>query len=328
MSGSRVLVVGATGLVGREILSLLVERRFPVGELYLFASERSEGDELEVGDEVVRVRRLPPELPPADVVFLCASPEISRDLAEDAADAGALVIDLTGAWQDDPGVPRAWAGRALSAATGGLLVATPGSLALLLAALVRPVMAFGLRRVVATALVSASSSGNESVGALARASAGLLGGTAFEEEEGTVGDARRAFNVVPVADAAATGGRVIREVREILDVGTEVPFHLHVVRIPTFHGQGVTLSVELGATVDVAALEETLRQAPSIVFGGDVGTRDAVGSDAVHLSVPRVDPADPCWFHAWAASDNLRQGSALNAVAIAESRLPGRPGRG
>ena len=106
----RVAVVGATGLVGHEILELLTEREFPISELHLFASERSAGEEVEFSGRSCRVKRLTPDLPEIDLAFLCAPAEISRSVAEDLAEAGTTVIDLSPAHRLREGVPLVMAG--------------------------------------------------------------------------------------------------------------------------------------------------------------------------------------------------------------------------
>ena len=334
MAGARVAVIGATGLVGREIVGMLAERRFPIGELHLYASERSAGEEVELGDQTVRVERLGRELPPLDVVFLCTPAEVARDVGEDLAAEGALVIDLSTASRSDPAAPLLVAGASpeeLSlGADRGIVVAVPDPLALLVAAVLRPLATLvRLRRVAVTALESASVFGAKAVEGLARASAALLSGVDVDEQIAV--HSALAFSCAPEKPAEGAIDPVSRDLRRLL--GSDVAVQVVRIRVPAFHGNAVSLSVAADSPLSLEAVREQLREAPSILLDDPEGevtaSRDAVGTDAVHVGAVHLHPEDPSWVSIWAASDNLRQGGALNAVALAEALLRARqPGGG
>ncbi|MGH7819776.1 MAG: Asd/ArgC dimerization domain-containing protein [Candidatus Binatia bacterium] len=328
--GLRVAVVGATGLVGREIVSLLAERRTPVADLRLYASDRSAGEEVDFGEETLRAERLPRELPDVDLAFLCADAEVSRSLGGDLAERGAVVVDLTPAHRSDPATPLLVAGPEASRldGRGGLLVALPDAAVLLLAAPLQAIRSVtALRRVIATVLVSASAFGRRSVEQLGRTSAALLGGG--EPEDGEPRPAV-AFSAVPGvgAESASRAREVERDLRRVLRIDS--PIAVSLVRAPAFHGHAASVSVEISPPVAAEELHVALRQAPSVVLdkGGDAatGTREALGSEAVHVGGVRIEPADPAWVHFWLAADNVRQGAALNAVAVAEALTRSRSG--
>ncbi|MEA2627508.1 MAG: aspartate-semialdehyde dehydrogenase, partial [Candidatus Binatota bacterium] len=141
VGGARVAVVGATGLVGQEIVSLLAERELPIRELLLYASERSAGSEVAFGEDGVRVQRLPPELPQVDIAFLCAGAAVDAELADDLAAAGAVAIELS-VPRGSPRPPLAlvgWRESEIAALAKGGIVAVPDPLAQLLAVPLRAI---------------------------------------------------------------------------------------------------------------------------------------------------------------------------------------------
>lgn len=316
-----VAVVGATGLVGREIVACLAERQFPVGQLVLYASDRSAGEKVDFGERSITVQRLPRELPTIDVAFLAGPAEVSRRVAEELVGADALVIDLSPFSRSQPGVAMTtigWRAPIRSPEEGGrgMLLALPSALGLLIALPLHPIAALSpIRRVVATALVSASALGRRGLEELSSETVALLNAQESESEG-------RAFNCIAErrGDEGAErslGAEAERDVRRLL--GIDVPVAVAAVQTPTFHSHGVSLSVETESPIAPQALRQALRTAPSIVLEEEpTNTRDAVGSEAIHVGGLRFDP-DPRWVHFWAAGDNLRQGGALAAVAVAEA---------
>lgn len=317
----RVAVVGATGLVGGEIVSLLAERGFPVSELALYASDRSRGESLEWEGESVEVKPIERPLPECDVAFLCASPEVSAELRDELAGTGAVVVDLVppgpGARGSAPSLTAAEARASLQSA--GTVVRVPDPLTRLIAVPVLALRELAVpRRVVVTLVASASRFGKASVERLSRETIGLLNlREQDEEEEPTV-----AFRCIPLERGAAAD-RVEAELRELL--GEEIAISTAVVRAPMFHGNAASIAVELDAPVDAAAVRETLRQAPSLLVADEgetpASTFDALASDA--MQVVQIDCAtdDPTWVRFWVLGDNVRQGAALAAVAMVEGLL-------
>ena len=321
----RVAVIGATGLVGREIVALLDERIFPVGSLALYASRASAGATLEFGQRARPVDALPAELPEVDVAFLCAPPEVSRAVAETLAEGGALVIDLAPGDLDD--VPlllgAADLGAAPRTARGGLWVRVPGPLTRMIVAPLRVLGAVTAppTHVIATLLVSASAFGHAAVKRLSEQSIALLNLRGEEE----AGAPEGAFRCTPQAPKSPVAVRVSAEVAALTELSA--PLALHVARVPMFHGQAAALSLELASPVELDKVRDALRGAPSLVVTGDevtgaeVSTLDAIGVDAIHVVGLRQDVNDPRWLHFWALGDNVRQGAALAAVSLAEGIL-------
>ena len=320
----RVAVIGATGLVGREVVALLEERSFPVGTLTLYASQASVGASLEFHEQTRPVNALPDELPEIDLAFLCAPAEVSGDVAEQLTESGALVVDLAPGASDKAVLLLGAAdlGSALRTARGGLWVRVPDPLSRMIVAPLRALDAAAMRpiRVIATLLLSASASGHAAVERLSEESIALLG--LREEEEG--GAARGAFRSTPLPPDSPVSARVLAEVAAL--VGLAAPLALHVARVPMFHGQAAALSLELASPVETDQVRGVFREAPSLVVVADQGadalsTFDVIGVDAIHVVGLRRDGNDSRWLHFWTLADNVRQGAALAAVTLAEGIL-------
>jgi aspartate-semialdehyde dehydrogenase len=326
--GLRVVVVGATGLVGGEIVSLLADREFPVAELHLYASDESAGAEVEFGAERRAVERVPERLPSADVVFLCASPQVNGRVGAGVAAGGALVIDLSASDASEGAPPVLGPSDVAGAgARGPVRLADPAA-RLIVAPLRALAEAAPIRRVVATVAVPASAFGRKSVENLGRQTIDLLNARArgAGEETDDVGEedeSTLAFRCAPQVAASAENVRVERQVSALL--GTGVAVTVQRLRAPVFFGQLASVSVEMAAAVSLDQARKLLREAPSLILVEDPAasrsTFDAIGIDAVQVTGLRQDPGSPQWLHLWALSENVRQGAALPAVALAESLL-------
>jgi aspartate-semialdehyde dehydrogenase len=318
----RVAVIGATGLVGREVVALLEERSFPVGTLALFASPASVGVTLDFGDEARPVNALPDEVPEVDLAFLCASPEVSRGVAGTLVDRGALVVDL--APGDDKAsllLGAADLGIVAHTARGGLWVRVPDPSTRMIAA---PLRALGPAiepiRVIATVVLSASAFGRAAVERLSEESIALLN-LQGEPADGAPSDA---FRCTPLAADSRVMTRVSAEVASL--VRLPVPIVVRGVRAPMFHGHAAGLSLEFGSAVEITKLRSAFREAPSLVVAEEgvnaaPSTLDVVGVDAIHLVGLCQDDRDPRWAHFWTLADNVRLGAALAAVSLAEGIL-------
>lgn len=318
--GLRIAVVGATGLVGGEIVGLLAERDIPIGELRLYASERSAGEEIEFRDRAIHVAKLEGSPAEVDVAFLCASTDVSRAVADPLAAAGALVVDLSPA----PTAPDR-ARLALSAADArAALGASPGCVlrvpdpftrmlalpALALASVGRP------RRVIATLLAPASRAGKANVYRLSTETIDLLNLREGDEES----PARIAFRCVPDV-GGRDASRIEAETASL--IGAAVPVSVHLTQVPVFFGQAASIAIELEAAPPLERVRQALRESPSLVLAEESGvdTLDVVGADGILISELREGAAGSGWLRFWALADNVRQGAALAAVAIVEGVL-------
>jgi aspartate-semialdehyde dehydrogenase len=319
----KLAVLGVTGAVGRTMLEVLEERRFPVDELVPLASQRSAGSDVSWRGRSWRV-----QAPSAAALQGCAlalfSAGAARSLewAEVAADGGAVVVDNSSAWRmhaDVPlVVPEVNAAAAADRPLG--IIANPNcatiQLVVALAALHR---AAPLRRVVLTTLQSVSGAGQSGIAAL---QAELAGDMAHD----TPFVSRIAGNVIPWIGARGANGwneeeeKMRAETRKILDL-PQLPVAATCVRVPVEAGHSISATVELAAAVDLDDVRMALQGAPGLVLHDshrDPLPRDVAGSDDVRVGHLRADPDLPNVLHLWIVADNLRKGAATNAVQIAE----------
>src|SRR6185369_6401358 len=329
-----VAVVGATGAVGSELLKILEEREFPVGDLRLFASERSAGTLVGTGRGELRVERLDPVgFADVDLAFFCAGGAISAEYAPLAVDAGAVVIDKSSFFRMDPAVPLVV--PEVNVADIDLrergIIASPNCTTIPMVVALKPIAdAVGLRRVIAASYQAVSGAGKRGVDTLSRETVNLLNLRDADEGISKSPFAHRiAFNVFPQVDAFLEDGstkeeaKVVAESRKVLhldDLGVAVTC----VRVPTFYGHAVALTIETDAKLDAREAERLLRDAPGVILAESGEDRpyatpaDVGGTDAVYVGRVRDDPSHPTGLQLWVAADNVRKGAALNAVQIAE----------
>lgn len=320
-------VVGATGLVGQEVVRLLNERHFPYDELRLLATEDSAGEHVDVGDDEVAVAALSPGVYRGlDFVFLAGPARVCAAEAPRAVKAHAIVIDVSRAHRLDEEVPLCVPevnGRALEEHRG--LVSSPsGPVAPLAVALHAATRVADLQRVTVTVLTPASEAGIFGMEELSAQSVAL-----FNQKDPPldVFPQRLAFNAIPQVGAFDEGPdteaetALAEELRKVLSLPDLVVIAT-LVRIPVFSGQATTVVVDCKSPVDVAAVRARLTAAPGVelVDEAEPGGYPMPGtiSEMDEVQVGRVRAHGPTTFSMWIASDNLRKGSALNAVQIAE----------
>jgi aspartate-semialdehyde dehydrogenase len=328
-----VAVVGATGAVGSELLKILEERRFPIGELRLFASERTAGALIDLERGEVRVDLLDPEgFAGVDLAFFCAGGAISAEYAPIAVDAGAVVIDKSSYFRQDPAVPLVVPevnADDLAARERGI-IASPNCTTIPIVVALKPIAdAVGIARVVAASYQAVSGGGKRGVETLSRETVNILNLRGPEEGGTSVFPHRIAFNCIPQVDdflpdgATKEEAKVIAETRKVLHLD-DLPVAVTCVRVPTFYGHAVALTVETEAKLDAGDAERLLRETPGIILYDSASERpyatpaDAGGTDAVHVGRVRDDPSHPSGLQLWVVADNVRKGAALNAVQIAE----------
>jgi aspartate-semialdehyde dehydrogenase len=329
-----VAIVGATGAVGGELLKILEERESSVGELRLFASARSAGEIIELPRGEVRVERVDADgFHGVDLAFFCAGGGVSAEFAPRAVEAGAVVIDKSSWFRMDPDVPLVV--PEVNAADIEMrergIIASPNCTTIPIVVALKPIAdAVGLTRVVAASYQAVSGAGKRGIDALARETTNLLNmRDADEGEERSPLPHRIAFNLFPQVDAFLEDGatkeeaKVVAETRKVMHL-EELGVAVTCVRVPTFYGHCVALTIETEAKLDAADAVRMLREAPGVVVSGAVGERpystpaDVAGTDAVYVGRVRDDPSHPTGLQLWVAADNVRKGAALNAVQIAE----------
>ena len=324
----RVAVVGATGALGGELLDQLRERRFPIQELRPIATDRSLGEAVEwLGHELPVVTEAE-SVTGLDLVFLCTPPEAALDWVRRSLHAGVACVDFSGALATRAEVPLLGECAASDPAVlAAPLVSVPAAPALALARVLRPLRdEAGLVRFVATVCDSASGAGRLGVDALQSETLAL-----FNQEEPPhtgLGHAL-AFDCLPASGPLDAGGtaeaesRVSRELARLM--GAELPHALTVLRVPTFAGMGVQLSLETDRELTPEIAAERLAKTPGLHAwppGEGPSTRDAIGEDAVQVGRLRRDTSAAHGLSLWLALDPVRLVSAF-ALRVAEARFRG-----
>lgn len=334
MTAYTVAIVGATGLVGRAIGGVLAERRFPVGELRLLASERSAGQTLiwrgrDITVEAVR----PAAFRGVDLAFFAVGTAASRELVPIARGQGVTVIDKSNAFRLDPAVPLVVPevnGRDLAAHTG--LVANPNCTAIQIVVALAPLArAAGLRRVHIASYQSVSGSGRGGMAELAAQQEAMAAG---DSAAVSFYPRQIAGNLIPHIDSFDPAGftgeecKIVNETRKLLGL-PDLPIAATAVRVPVMVAHAVVAYVETERHLTRDQARAILAVAPGLRLvddpaAGDYPTPlDAVGGDEVLVGRVREAPSLPGTLGLWIVADNLRKGAATNAVQIAEHLLAG-----
>jgi aspartate-semialdehyde dehydrogenase len=336
-------VVGATGQVGAAMRQILVERAFPIGSIRLFASARSAGTVLPVGDLEITVEdAATADLTGLDIAIFSAGATASRALAPRFAAAGAVVIDNSSAWRMDPDVPLvvsevnpgdisvAWS------KTGKGIIANPNCTTMAAMPVLKPLHdEAGLVRLIASTYQAVSGTGLAGVDELAdqlAASGDKARELAYDGTAVTFPEPRKysdtiAHNVLPLAGSIVDDGRgetdeekkLRNESRKILGIpGLLVSGTC--VRVPVFTGHSLSINAEFARPMPVARATELLASAPGVELADVPTPLHAAGRDPSYVGRLRQDPGvpDDRGLVLFISNDNLRKGAALNAVQIAE----------
>lgn len=322
----RVAIVGATGSLGVELLAVLDESALAVRELVPIASERSLGTELEFRGGVFPVETDLAVLRGCDVAFLCAPPAASLEAVRALLRARVAAIDCSGVLAAAAEVPLvAELGEPGAPSLDAPMLAVPPGLALACMRVIAPLSrAFGVSRVVATLLLSASASGagRAAAPALAEETIALL--TQREISEPPSLGHPIAFDVLPWIGSAGDDGTTAHERGFAAVLGRAlggVSVAVTSVRIPTFCGDGAALAIETRDEASREGVLDVLGKVAGVALA-DIGptTRAAAGSDLVHVGRVRRDESRPSGVLLWLAADGVRL-TAAHAVRVAEARF-------
>jgi aspartate-semialdehyde dehydrogenase len=327
-------VVGATGVVGTTMLSILEEREVPLAGLRLLASSRSAGTTVSTRWGDVVVEDLADADPDGiDVALFSAGADRSRAFAPAFARAGAVVIDNSSAFRRDPDIPLVVAGvndHAVSRHDG--IIANPNCTTMALMMAAGPLhRAFGLTGLTATSYQSVSGSGKQAIDELLDQSRLFLQDTdalrtgGWEDPEPQVYVAPIAFNVIPYAGSETEQGytdeewKLVNETRKILEQ-PDLAVEPTCVRVPTVAGHGIAATLWFERDVDADEALDVLAAAPGAELWTDrVPTPlDAAGRDEVLVGRVRPTLGRPGGINLWVVGDNLRKGAALNTIEIAQ----------
>jgi aspartate-semialdehyde dehydrogenase len=329
--GFKVAVVGATGVVGHEMLSILAEREFPADEVFAVASERSAGAEVSFGeDAVLKVKDLDQfDFKGVDIALFSPGAKVSTVHAPRAAKAGAVVIDNTSQFRMDPDVPLVVSEvnpEAIAQYKKRGIIANPNCSTMQLVVALKPLHDRArIKRVVVATYQSVSGAGRDAMDELFNQTRSVYVNDPIKKEQFTK---QIAFNVIPHIDVFMEDGetkeewKMAVETRKILD--PDIAVTATCVRVPVFIGHAEAVNVEFEQPLDEDEARKLLKAAPGLsvvdhrVDEGYVTPQESAGEDLVYVSRIRKDPTVPNGLNLWVVADNLRKGAALNAVQIAE----------
>lgn len=327
----KVAVVGATGAVGEVMLSILAERKFPVGELVALASERSAGGEVKFGNRDVVVQDLATFDPTGvDIALFSAGGSISKEYAPKFAAAGAVVIDNSSAFRYDDDVPLVVSEVNPEAAANRPrgIIANPNCSTMQMMVALGPIhRKVGIERINVATYQSVSGAGRSGLEELGRQTGALLN---FQQAEPERFQVQIAFNLIPHIDEFLDNGftkeemKLIWETRKILG-DDSIQVNPTAVRVPVFFGHSEAVNIETKTKITPEEARKLLESAPGVEVvderkpgGYPTPVTHASGNDAVYVGRIRDDLSHPRGLNLWIVSDNIRKGAALNAVQIAE----------
>ncbi len=337
MADPRIAVVGATGAVGREMINVLLERGLFAENLRLFASSRSAGESIEIGESTYTVEELNKDsFKEVDIALFSAGGAVSKEFAPIAAQQGAIVIDNSSAWRMEAGVqlsvPEVNAEELRAELQKlprgrGMIIANPNCSTIQLVVVLKPIMdAVGLRRVVVSTYQSVSGAGQKGLDELWSQSIAI-----FNQEEVNIEKFPHpiAFNVIPHIDDFLDNGytkeevKVMNESRKILGKA-DLKITATAVRVPVFYSHSESVNIETEHPISADDLRALLEHSPGVMVVDSPGDKayplpvDIAGTDATYVGRIREDESVENGMNLWIVADNVRKGAALNAVQIAE----------
>ena len=326
----KVAVVGATGNVGREMLNILAERKFPVSEVVSLASRRSLGQEVTFGDKTLKTKCLDDyDFSGTDIVLMSAGGAVSKKWAEKIGALGCVVIDNSSYFRMDPKVPLIVPevnGDAIAGYTKKNIIANPNCSTAQMMVTLKPLHDYAkIKRVVVSTYQSVSGSGRAAMDELWHQTRAII---VNDPVEPVIYPKQIAFNVIPHIDVFMDSGdtkeewKMVAETAKILD--PDIMLTATCVRVPVFLGHSESINIEFENKIDEAEVFEVLRAAPGLLVidkredGGYITPIDCVGEFATYISRIRRDVTVKNGINLWCVSDNLLKGAALNAIQIAE----------
>jgi aspartate-semialdehyde dehydrogenase len=328
--GYKVAVAGATGNVGREMMSVLDERGFPADEVVALASRRSQGTEVSFGERTLKVQALDNyDFSDTDICLMSAGGSVSKEWSPRIAAQNCIVIDNSSAWRYDAAVPLIVPevnADAVSDFTKKNIIANPNCSTIQLVVALKPLHDQArIKRVVVSTYQSVSGAGKEAIDELFTQTRAVFVSDPIEVNKFTK---RIAFNVIPQVDVFMEDGstkeewKMLAETKKILD--PKIRLAATCVRVPVFVSHSEAVSIEFEDPISPDEARDILREAPGCLVvdkredGGYVTPYEATGEDATYISRIREDPTVENGLMLWVVSDNLRKGAALNTVQIAE----------
>ena len=329
--GYNIVIVGATGNVGREMLNILSEREFPVDKIAVLASRKSIGTEITFSDNILKTQDLETfDFSSWDIALFAIGSEATKIFAPKAAKTGCIVIDNSSLYRYDPDIPLIVPEvnpEAIFGYTKKNIIANPNCSTAQMVVALKPLHDRArIKRVVVSTYQSVSGSGKEAIDELWNQTKGIY--VPGQEVAPKVYPKQIAFNVIPHIDKFMEDGttkeewKMVAETKKIIDKSIKVTATC--VRVPVFVGHSEAVNIEFEEFLDEDEARNILREAPGILVvdkrdnGGYITPIECVGEFATYISRIRQDSTIENGLNLWCVSDNLRKGAALNAVQIAE----------
>ncbi|MBL1404547.1 MAG: aspartate-semialdehyde dehydrogenase [Rhizobiales bacterium] len=328
--GFKVAIVGATGNVGTEMLSILAERDFPAETIVPLASRKSQGREVSYGDRTLKVKALDNyDFADTDIVLMSAGGDMSKEWAPKIAKQGCVVIDNSSAFRYDIDVPLIVPEvnpDAIVGFTKRNIIANPNCSTAQLVVALKPLHDFAkIKRIVVSTYQSVSGGGKDAMDELFNQTRAVLVNDRIDSHFFTK---RIAYNVIPHIDDFMEDGytkeewKVLAETKKMLDKNIKVT--CTAVRVPVYVGHAESVNIEFENEITADEARDILREAPGCLVvdkhedGGYMTPYECAGEDATYISRIREDATVENGLNIWIVSDNLRKGAALNTVQIAE----------
>ena len=329
--GYRVVIAGATGNVGREMLNILAERHFPVDEIVALASRKSMGSEVSFGDKTLKTKDLDTfDFTGWDMALFAVGSEATKKYAPKAAKAGCVVIDNSSLYRYDPDIPLIVPevnADAIHDYSKKNIIANPNCSTAQMVVALKPLHDRAtIKRVVVSTYQSVSGSGKDGMDELWDQTKSIYNPT--DDKPAKKFTKQIAFNVIPHIDVFMDSGdtkeewKMMVETKKIVDPKIKVTATC--VRVPVFVGHAESINIEFEDHLDENEARDILREAPGVMVidkredGGYVTPIECAGDFATFISRIRQDSTLDNGLNLWCVSDNLRKGAALNAVQIAE----------
>jgi len=318
--------------MGEALLEILESRQFPVGELFLLASERSAGKRVQFRGQSVLVQRLDEfDFEQAQIGLFSAGGSLSAEYAPKAAAAGCVVIDNTSHFRYEDDIPLIVPevnSHRLDEYRNRNIIANPNCSTIQMLAALKPIHdAWGINRINVCTYQAVSGAGAGGIRELAGQTANLLNGKPVEPD---VMPVQIAFNAIPQIGDFQDNGYTMEEMKMVWETqkileDDSISVNPTCVRIPVFYGHSEAVSIETREQTSAAAVADVLRDAPGVSLFDDgeypTPVEHAAGTDPVFVGRLREDISHPNGINLWVVSDNVRKGAALNSVQIAEQLL-------
>jgi len=325
-----IAIVGATGVVGEQMIECLEERNFPVGKIRYLASSRSAGNILEYKGKAVAIEELTHDsFAGVDIAFFTAGSQRAREFCPSARKAGAVCIDNSSAWRMDPEVPLVVPEvnpQAIAEFSRKGIIASPGSSATQLVVALKPLHDYGnIKRILVSTYQAVSETGKKAIEELHGQVVDLLNARTPDSQ---AYPHRIAFNCLPQVGTFCDNGstaeemQLVNETRKIM--AADIRVSATCVRVPVFYGHSQSINIETEKKISAAKARELISQTPGCELVDDPANQiypmalDAAGQDLIQVGRIRQDDSIENGLNLWVVADNIRKGAATNAVQIAE----------